>query len=116
MCVHDGTVVTAAVVIIKRSIYADINVIVYAKFSAPQTGNNCLINTTMDRSNDPPGGHLSDRVARALQPGLSYFKAFADAQRRPWSAEDPEGVINIVVAENKLGAPLVHVSRHAFMH
>jgi hypothetical protein len=62
---------------------------------------------------DPSGGHLSNRVARALLPGLSYFKAFADAQSRPWSAEDPGGVINIVVAENKLGAPLVHVSNQA---
>ncbi|GAX77345.1 hypothetical protein CEUSTIGMA_g4791.t1 [Chlamydomonas eustigma] len=51
---------------------------------------------------------LSGRAVRALKPGLPYFKAFAEAMKRPWSVDDPEGVISIVVAENKLGAPLVH--------
>lgn len=61
------------------------------------------------------GGHLSHRVARALQPGLPYFRAFGEAQKRPWSKEDPMGVINIVVAENKLAAAMVHVSIHSLI-
>uniref|UniRef100_A0A7S0RJE5 Aminotransferase class I/classII large domain-containing protein n=1 Tax=Chlamydomonas leiostraca TaxID=1034604 RepID=A0A7S0RJE5_9CHLO len=59
-------------------------------------------------ASESPPGFISQRAARALQPALSYGKAFVDAQARPWSAEDPGGNIICSVAENKLTADMVH--------
>ncbi|KAF8066189.1 ACS8 [Scenedesmus sp. PABB004] len=52
-------------------------------------------------------GFLAPRAARALQPALPYWSAFAAALNDQWSADNPGGTIACVVAENRLSCDLV---------
>ena len=54
------------------------------------------------------GALLSRRSIRAKKPLSSYFPAFSKAMERPWTPEDTDGNIVMVVAENRL-------SSHTFM-
>ena len=47
---------------------------------------------------------LSLRGRRALKPLTSYFPAYLQAMERPWTNEDPEGSLALVVAENRLAS------------
>lgn len=56
-------------------------------------------------------GALSLRSSAALKPALSYWGAYTDAQADLWDANvNPDGVIPLVVAENRLSAGSLRVA------
>eukprot|EP00929_Paragymnodinium_shiwhaense_P081679 TRINITY_DN42808_c0_g1_i1.p1 TRINITY_DN42808_c0_g1~~TRINITY_DN42808_c0_g1_i1.p1 ORF type:complete len:472 (-),score=99.93 TRINITY_DN42808_c0_g1_i1:205-1620(-) len=58
--------------------------------------------SSKDASAAAASAGLSRRAAHNLKPLSSYFPQFAQAMERPWTVDDPDGCIVMVVAENRL--------------